>query len=187
MSIPIRYNDTDVLRPIVRDICIEMKNKVLSEGLPFDLFETFRSRELQQHYHTKNPKGAARPGYSYHEYGLAFDFVGKDSNGNWTWNMPNESWQRLGEIGKSLGLIWGGDWGWDKPHFEYSKDYRDIYAFIGDPKNAEYGNYKKEKVKDEYIDWIMSTGVITQEKDWHNTCPTWYEYIVTAKRLYDRR
>lgn len=67
----------------------------------------------------------ARPGDSYHNWGLAFDFVvvaGKvpswdarlDWNKNGLWD-----YKEVGEIGKKIGLTWGGDWGWDSGHFEW--------------------------------------------------------------------
>lgn len=62
----------------------------------------------------------ARPGYSYHNYGLAVDIVFKD-NGKWSWDEKHD-WAFLGELGKKLGLRWGGDFKSikDRPHFEYN-------------------------------------------------------------------
>jgi len=39
------------------------------------------------------------------------------------WDPKNIAWQRIGEIGKSLGLEWGGDWKEhpDPSHFQYVK------------------------------------------------------------------
>jgi len=67
----------------------------------------------------------AKAGDSFHNYGMAFDFVilednvpsysdRLDWNGNRLWD-----YKEVGEIGKALGLAWGGDWGWDAGHFEY--------------------------------------------------------------------
>lgn len=64
----------------------------------------------------------AKPGSSAHNYGMAFDiaFVGKKP-------YPPESdprWLQLGQLGESLGLVWGGPNGkgdqftFDRPHFE---------------------------------------------------------------------
>lgn len=59
----------------------------------------------------------ARAGYSNHNFGLAFDLT-IFSNGKPVWESPE--YKTLGSIGKSLGLIWGGDWSTieDDPHFE---------------------------------------------------------------------
>lgn len=66
-----------------------------------------------------------RGGGSYHNYGLAVDFVlvkggydmKYDGNGN---NHPD--WLEVANIGKALGFEWGGDWAKfkDYPHFQYT-------------------------------------------------------------------
>ncbi|MDE3837949.1 peptidase M15 [Bacillus methanolicus] len=61
----------------------------------------------------------ARGGYSYHNFGLAFDFAVLNADGSVNWNV-DVKWKRVGQIGKSLGLEWGGDWKdfKDYPHFQ---------------------------------------------------------------------
>jgi hypothetical protein len=61
---------------------------------------------------------------SYHIKGLAFDII-PQKNGKDYWEADKETWQTIGNIGKSFGLVWGGDFGktltklgWDCPHFE---------------------------------------------------------------------
>ncbi len=60
----------------------------------------------------------ARGGYSNHNYGLAFDITVFTSGGQPVWDGPQ--YHMLGQIGKSIGLSWGGDWKSivDEPHFE---------------------------------------------------------------------
>lgn len=62
-----------------------------------------------------NAKGGSSP----HNFGLAFDVV-PVKNGVPQWNASNDVWERLGAIGKSLGLKWGGEFKTivDRPHFE---------------------------------------------------------------------
>jgi len=61
----------------------------------------------------------ARPGDSFHQYGLAFDVVPVAYKGMLGWNPAGPLWERIGSIGESLGLTWGGRWGTkDRPHFE---------------------------------------------------------------------
>ncbi|KYD18745.1 M15 family metallopeptidase [Saccharococcus caldoxylosilyticus] len=66
----------------------------------------------------------ARGGYSYHNFGLAFDFCVCDVvKGSLVPNWKvDRRWLRVGQIGKSLGLEWGGDWKSfkDYPHFQYT-------------------------------------------------------------------
>jgi len=61
----------------------------------------------------------ARPGDSYHQYGLAFDVVPTEYLGLPGWNPSGPHWAKIGEIAERLGLTWGGRWSNpDKPHFE---------------------------------------------------------------------
>ena len=55
---------------------------------------------------------------SKHLQGLAVDLVPVRNGGYW-WKAPAEVWERMGEIGRSYGMKWGGDWrNRDCPHFE---------------------------------------------------------------------
>jgi hypothetical protein len=64
----------------------------------------------------------AKGGQSYHNFGLAVDIVVLDAVGKTDWDVTHPAWFRAAEIGKSLGLAWGGDWkGFkDRPHFQYT-------------------------------------------------------------------
>lgn len=59
----------------------------------------------------------ARGGQSNHNFGIAFDVTIFDGDKP-IWDSPQ--YQRIGAIGKALGLEWGGDWKTivDEPHFE---------------------------------------------------------------------
>lgn len=57
---------------------------------------------------------------SNHFDGKAVDIAPLKDGKPW-WNAPDEVWNKMGAIGKSCGLHWGGDWPEpkkDKPHFE---------------------------------------------------------------------
>lgn len=47
-------------------------------------------------------------------YSKAFDFAVFDENAHYVTDGTDERYRQAGEIGKELGLIWGGDW----PHFK---------------------------------------------------------------------
>ena len=66
----------------------------------------------------------AKGGQSYHNFALAFDVVILDDRGKPIWDAEHPAWQRVGKIGKSVGLAWGGDWTSlkDLAHFEYTCD-----------------------------------------------------------------
>lgn len=61
----------------------------------------------------------ARAGYSNHNFGVAWD-IGLFKAGKYLEDSP--LYRECGQIGKSLGLEWGGDWKsiQDEPHFEVS-------------------------------------------------------------------
>ena len=176
-----RQNDVNLLRPVVRDICIAVEKDIAEQNLPFKRFETYRSDELQQHY-VDTTSGAAPVGYSYHRYGLAFDFVGVDSNGNWTWNKSYDEWMKLKAICEKYGMYAGANWG-DYPHYQFSP-WVTVAEALENKEEFDKIGYYPENNSDIYIDWFMSEGIVTKEKDWHNTSPTWYEYIVTMNRIF---
>lgn len=67
----------------------------------------------------------AKGGYSWHNFGLAFDVGIFSSNGK-TYYGESNSYAVCGKIGESLGLEWGGSWKefQDEPHFQLnSKGY----------------------------------------------------------------
>ena len=111
----------------------------------------------------------ARPGYSWHNFGLAVDFcfvAGK--NARPTWVGP---WKRLGEIGKSLGLIWGGDFKSikDKPHFEWHPGLTLAQARAG--KRPEASKQKAEGSKQKTVKVVLNDKLVWQGKArivrWH--------------------
>lgn len=59
-------------------------------------------------------------GYSMHNFGLAFDIVVYKADGSYDWNTDSK-YRKVGALGKSIGLEWGGDWKFlDLPHFQLS-------------------------------------------------------------------
>jgi peptidoglycan L-alanyl-D-glutamate endopeptidase CwlK len=65
----------------------------------------------------------AKAGQSYHNFGLAFDFVPLDALGKVDWNATHPAWGRIGELAESVGLEWGGRWTpkkRDLPHLQYT-------------------------------------------------------------------
>src|SRR5260221_11698506 len=61
----------------------------------------------------------ARPGTSWHNFGLAVDVVPFDS-GIPDWNSSHPAWRRIVAVGESVGLISGSRWRTfpDLPHFQ---------------------------------------------------------------------
>ncbi|MEK3853452.1 M15 family metallopeptidase [Cytobacillus sp. FSL H8-0458] len=104
---------------------LELVEKAHSEGIYVLITQGLRSIEEQNGLYaqgrTKSGKIVtnARGGYSYHNFGLAFDFAILDTPSKVNWNV-DKRWRRVGEIGESLGLEWGGRWTSfrDYPHFQ---------------------------------------------------------------------
>ena len=91
-----------------------------AQGLRVQLFEGFRSTERQkQLYESGTGVTNAKPGNSFHNYGLAVDVVFRDAKNRPSWDESHD-WTKLGRLGKAAGLSWGGDWKKqvDRPHFQ---------------------------------------------------------------------
>jgi peptidoglycan L-alanyl-D-glutamate endopeptidase CwlK len=107
-----RNSDPACLHPIFREKARELLDRLAAESIPFRLFEGFRSPERQQYLYSQGRTWPgpivtkALPWTSYHQYGLAGDFV-LFENGRWSWEtggVRKGYWARLLEIGKQLGL-----------------------------------------------------------------------------------
>jgi D-alanyl-D-alanine carboxypeptidase len=109
---PIRNSDPTLLHPVFREKASRLLIQLAGERIPFRLFEGFRSPQRQQYLYSqgRTRPGAivtrARPWTSYHQYGLAGDFVLVE-NGQWSWDISGPKaawWRRLSAVGKTLGL-----------------------------------------------------------------------------------
>ena len=100
----------------------------LCKGAGIDLLVVQGYRSLQEQaalYEAgRGPDGGrkvtnARPGFSWHNFRRAYDLAVVEG-GKIIWNSPK--YTEAGKIGKSLGLVWGGDFKsvrGDLGHFEY--------------------------------------------------------------------
>lgn len=88
--------------------------------MPAELVQAYRSPEEQQALFIGPTNVTNAPALSsYHNYGLAGDVVPKAYMQMPNWNPSGPLWQKLGVIGESVGLSWGGRWAKpDLPHFE---------------------------------------------------------------------
>ncbi|MGG4266080.1 peptidoglycan-binding protein [Peribacillus simplex] len=124
------------MNPVVKASALEMVERAYNEGIYVQISAGYRSLEEQASlygqgrvysYNGKNYSNLAKPivtnakpGQSYHNFGLAIDFfIVRDDGKNAIWTV-NSKWQRVAAIGKELGFIWGGDWTSfkDYPHLE---------------------------------------------------------------------
>ena len=96
-----------------------------AEGIELVIVQSVRTMEEQAAIYARGRTAsgkavtAAKPGMSWHNYGRAYD-VAVIEGGRIDWKSPK--YARAGELGKSLGLVWGGDFKsvrGDLGHFEF--------------------------------------------------------------------
>lgn len=108
-----------MLHPAFVDLVKQFLKSCELNKLSVGITAGYRSFEEQNKLFLKRPKVTnAKGGFSWHNYGLAVDVVYRDKKGKFTWD-DNLPWDKLGELGKAVGLEWGGDWQFkDRPHFQ---------------------------------------------------------------------
>jgi peptidoglycan L-alanyl-D-glutamate endopeptidase CwlK len=115
------------LQPLVELRANAIVDAMALMGHPVRIVEGFRSIERQNQLYAQGRTAAgqivtnAKGGESFHNYGVAVDFVFRNEG----YNASKELWNTLGAVGKSQGFEWGGDWkGFvDLPHFELKQGY----------------------------------------------------------------
>lgn len=108
------------LHPYVTGLCNKLIELCKREGINIIVTSTLRDTEYQRHLYENVPGSTNTPLVGPHGFGLAFD-VALIINGKADWK--SSLWNKIGQLGKSLGLEWGGDWKSiiDKPHFQYTQ------------------------------------------------------------------
>lgn len=110
------------LHPQVRDKAREFINKAEKKGIKLRVAQATRTYAEQNDLYAQGRTKSggivtnAKAGQSSHNFGTAIDVV-PIVNGEAKWDAD---WNKIAEIGKSVGFSWGGDWKTfkDKPHFE---------------------------------------------------------------------
>jgi peptidoglycan L-alanyl-D-glutamate endopeptidase CwlK len=112
------------LEPVTAKLAREHLRRLAAEGYTFKVTSATRTFSEQAALYAKGrtapgPKVTnARPGSSWHNFGLAYDLTLFQGDKNPVWDHP--AYDLAGRIGKELGLRWGGDFKSivDRPHFE---------------------------------------------------------------------
>lgn len=115
------------LRPEVQPFARRLIETAVAQGINVKVISGYRSYEEQNDLYAQGrtkpgPKVTkARAGYSWHNFGLAFD-IGIFSDDGRTYYGESAAYADCGKIGESLGLEWGGSWisFVDEPHFQYN-------------------------------------------------------------------
>ena len=139
--------DRTKLHPKLQKKLNELEKACKKVGLKIQITECVRTIAEQDALYaqgrTTGVKGHTvtnAPGYSYsshHMWGTAFDFCRAD--GKEPYYDKDGFFTKVGKIGKSLGLEWGGDWKSpvDKPHFQLSdwgSTTKQLKAIYGTPE-----------------------------------------------------
>lgn len=119
------------LEPDVQEMALEFLGRCKAAGYKVMITQTRRTFAEQQALYDQGRKTPgkkvtrASAGWSWHNYGLAFDFAEDDGTpydiGKLGHDKDDEEWwDAIGAIGESVGLEWGGRWAKpDEPHFEH--------------------------------------------------------------------
>jgi peptidoglycan L-alanyl-D-glutamate endopeptidase CwlK len=124
----------NLLKPKVKALALELQKRVKEIGIDIVFTCTSRTKTAQDKLFAQGRTAPgkivtrAKGGESMHNYGVAFDIC-PVINRKAVWN-DTELFNKVGKIGKSIGLEWGGAWKKisDKPHFQYTAGY-DLEAF----------------------------------------------------------
>jgi peptidoglycan LD-endopeptidase CwlK len=106
------------LLPAAQRKAREFMKAVRDAGITIKIISGTRTFAEQHALFTQVPHVTkADAGHSNHNFGVAWD-IGDFTGG--TYHPESEVYKKVGEIGKKLGLEWGGDWhGFkDEPHFQ---------------------------------------------------------------------
>ncbi|MGL4911408.1 MAG: M15 family metallopeptidase [Romboutsia sp.] len=155
------------LNPYVKHLANKFLDECNKQNLPVKIYFTFRTiaeqDELYAQGRTKSGKVVtnAKGGQSYHNYGLAFD-AAPLVNGDIDWN--NETlFNKMGQIGQSVGLEWGGSWKSfkDTPHFQWSRGISIIDLQRGRRPTYPTGfdNNQSDSSKPQDIKQLLSIGI----------------------------
>ncbi len=112
----VRVADPLLLEPTTRQLVQQIVDAAAQMGIDLMIFETYRSQDRQQQLFDHGATKLRTVGV--HHYGLACDIV-RVVGGEPSWKGD---FSFLGQLAKSSGLIWGGDWG----HPDIKTDFPDL-------------------------------------------------------------
>jgi peptidoglycan L-alanyl-D-glutamate endopeptidase CwlK len=152
----------ELLHPKLQEKAKQLEELCAQRGLPFKTTETFRTALEQDLLYAQgrtskgsivtNAKGASFS--SGHQWGVAFDFARSDTKDAYDESdrIGKTFFADVGELGESIGLIWGGRWKKpDRPHFELAE-------FM--PNNSTKMLRETYKVPDKFKDtWGVTSNI----------------------------
>lgn len=113
------------IHPTLADKARQLIAKAHAEGIDLVVTQGLRTIAEQNALYAQGRTAPgkivtkAKGGSSYHNFGLAFDIAVRKENGDIDWDTA-KLYNRVGQLGKSIGLEWGGDFKSikDTPHFQ---------------------------------------------------------------------
>lgn len=110
------------LHPLAQQVFRKFIEEVEKMGYNVIVNNSYRTF-LEQKKLNKDNTSNAKPGYSYHNYGLALDINLQKGVRIWRKATSKKDWEETGipQLAKSMGLRWGGDFKnyYDPIHFDY--------------------------------------------------------------------
>ena len=118
--------DINKCHPRLQELSKKLVSACKGQGLMIGIGECYRTTKEQDALYAQGRTKAGKivtnaKGINYsshHQWGTAFDIYRNDGKG--AYNDYDGFFAKVGKIGKSIGLEWGGDWKSpvDKPHFQ---------------------------------------------------------------------
>lgn len=137
--------DRTKLHPKLQKLMEKHISECKKQGLIIGIGECVRTAAEQDALYAQGrtkpgAKVTNAPGYSYsscHQFGIAYDVYRNDGKG--AFNNNDGFFDKVGKIGKKIGLEWGGDWKSpaDKPHFQlpdWGSTTKQLKAIYGTPE-----------------------------------------------------
>lgn len=197
------------LHPDLQVLAKELKNVCAQNGLKIAIGECLRTVAEQDALYAKgrtapgkivtNAKGSSYS--SMHQWGIAFDFYRDDGKGAYA--DGDGFFEKVGKIGQSLGLEWGGEWksitdlphfqlaGWGKTPAKLKKQYGTPAKFfkaweVSDMTAEEKKAFERLEKRTTELEARLAAAEGTKEKIYHYTqdLPDWAK--ATVQKLLDR-
>ncbi len=176
--------DITMCHPRLQTLAAKLVADGKKQGLIIKIGECFRSVAEQDTLYAQGRTKAGNivtyaRGSSYssmHQWGIAFDVIRNDGKGAYE---DRDGWfSRVGKLGKSLGLEWGGDWTSpvDKPHFQLpdwgstADKLKKLYGNVDNFKKTWEAKTMEKKITtyDEAVKVLVANGVISSQAYWDN-------------------
>lgn len=168
--------DITKCHPRLQKLASELVTACAKVGLMVKITDCYRDAAEQAECVSRGTSNLYYPN-SHHNWGTAFDFCRADGKGNGYYN-GDKFFERVGAVGKRLGLEWGGDWikPVDRPHFQlpdWGTSTARLKALYGTPEKFREtwkAEQEDKEVTQEQFNKMMDTYLAERERqpvsDW---------------------